>query len=350
MNTIIKGSYGRDLQVRQYSTLGLSALVKELDAQGVDPARLLTGTDLSLATINDPNTRISHQQKVQIFRNMQQSMVKPDSALLAGQHQRISDFGIYGYAVLSSRTFGEAVDFGVRHVRLLGPVFEKSFHLEGDEGVFTGLQMMPLGDLLPMATEFWLTSIQKLAYWILEDNLPSKSLHLPYPAPEYWQRYEEVFGCPVTFSSDIMEWRFEASILAESCPNANPITASITADLCDQLMASLPTDSKLVEQIRKVCLSQRGKFPSAEDLAQQVGMSTRTLHRQLATENRSYQAVVDEIRCTLAKQFLDQPDLPVEEVAAQVGFSEAANFRKAFKRWTGLTPSEYRQNKSQVYA
>lgn len=346
MTTTIKGSYGRDLQMRQYSTLGLTALVKELETQGVAPGKLLTGTGLSLPNINDPDTRISHQQKVQIFRNMHNHMVKPDSGLLAGQHQRISDFGIYGYALLSANTFGEAVDFGIRHIRLLGPVFEKSFHLEGNEGVFTGHQLMALGDLLPLATEFWLTSSQNLMYWILEDKLPAKSLHLPYPAPDYWRRYEEVFGCPVTFSSDLMEWRFDAKVLTDPCPNANPITASITADLCDQLMADLPTESELVEQIRSACLSQRGRFPSAESFANQAGLSTRTLHRQLAAENRTYQSVLDEIRCALAKQFLDQPDLPVETVAAHVGFSEAANFRKAFKRWTSLTPSEYRQNRS----
>ncbi|MDX1457192.1 MAG: AraC family transcriptional regulator [Marinobacter sp.] len=344
MTTTTTGSYGHALEVRQFTMLGLTALMKELEAQGVDPNVLLAGTGLPSSTINDPDTRISHQQKVQIFRNMHQSMREPDSGLRAGQRQRISDFGIYGYAVISSSTFGDAVEFGIRHVRLLGPVFDKSFHIEGGEGVFRGQQLMALGNLLPLASEFWLSSIQALGYWILEKPMPSISLRLPYPAPDYWRRYEEIFRCPVTFGCDVMEWRFDARILDVSCPNANPITAAVTADLCRQLLANLPEESELVERIRLACLNQRGKFPSADAFADQIGISTRTLHRQLASDNKTYQGVLDEIRCTLAKQFLDQPDLPVETVAAQVGFSEASNFRKAFRRWTGQTPSEYRDS------
>lgn len=344
MSNVLKGSYGQSLDARQYSPLGLSALVKELEFQGVHPATLLQDTGLPLAKIDDPDTRLSHRQKIQIFRNLYQSMREPDSGLRAGQRQRISDFGIYGYALISSSTFGEAVDFGIRHIRLMGPVFEKTFHIEGHEGVFTGQQLMPLGDLLPLASEFWLSSNEALTHCILEDHIPSTSLKLPYPAPKYWKRYEEVFRCPITFDSPYMEWRFDADILSAPCPNANSITAAITADLCDKLMSSLPAESKLIEQIRLSCLNNKGNFPSAEVFAERSGMSARTLHRQLANENKTYQGVLDEIRCTLAKQFLDQPDLPVEAVATQVGFSEASNFRKAFKRWTGLTPSEYRKN------
>ncbi|MDC0661415.1 AraC family transcriptional regulator [Marinobacter sp. SS21] len=341
----VKGSYGHKLDVQQHSTLGLAALVKEMETQDVPAAALLEGTGLSLAMLNEPDTRISHQQKILIFKNMHQRMREPDSGLRAGQRQRISDFGIYGYALQSCSTFGQAVDFGIRHVRLMGPVFEKAFHVEGDEGVFCGRQLMELGELLPLATEFWLSSIQALVNFILEDRFPARSLRLPYPAPDYWHRYQEVFRCPVSFNCDVMEWRFDAEILNADCPNANPITAALTADLCRQLLANLPEESSLIEQIRLACLNHRGRFPAADVFAEQVGLSTRTLHRQLASENKTYQGVLDEIRCSLAKQFLDQPDLPVEVVSAQVGFSEAANFRKAFKRWTGLTPSEYRQSK-----
>ena len=138
MTQLIVGAYGTSQDVPQNNMLGLPALLAELRSQDVGVEGLLEGTALSLAQMQDANTRISHRQKVTIFANMQRLMRHPDSGLRAGERQRISDFGIFGYALLSSEHFGQAVDFGIRHIRLLGPVFEKTFRVEGNEGIFVG--------------------------------------------------------------------------------------------------------------------------------------------------------------------------------------------------------------------
>ncbi|MGF6393737.1 AraC family transcriptional regulator [Pseudomonas plecoglossicida] len=343
MTQLIVGTYGTAMDVPQHNMLGLPALVAELQAQGVETRGLLVGTELSPEQMLDPATRISHRQKVEIFGNMQRLMRHPDSGLRAGARQRLSDFGIFGYALASSETFGQAVEFGIRHIRLLGPIFHKSFRLEGDEGVFIGQGFFALGDLMPLATEFWFASIQSLVQCVLESPFPSRQLLLPYPAPDHWQCYEPFFDCPVAFGSDVMEWRFDARVLQLPCPNANPITSAMSMGFCQQLVASLPDDSDLIETVRMACLSRNGRFPGVEVVAQTLGMSARTLHRRLAEHQRTYQSVLDEVRCALAKEFLQQSDMPMDDLAAQVGFSEAANFRKAFRKWTGLSPGAYRK-------
>lgn len=343
MTQLIVGSYGTAMDVVQHNMLGLPALVAELQAQGVEGEGLLEGTELSPAQVLDPATRISHRQKLAIFANMQRLMRHPDSGLRAGARQRLSDFGIFGYALVSSETFGHAVEFGVRHIRLLGPIFEKSFRLEGDEGVFIGQGFYALGELMPVATEFWFASIQSLVQCVLEKPFPSRRLLLPYPAPEHWRSYEEFFRCPVEFDAEVMEWRFDASVLQLPCPNANPITSAMSMGFCQQLVASLPDESDLIEAVRMACLSRSGRFPGVETVAQTLGMSTRTLHRRLSEYQRTYQSVLDEVRCALAIEFLQQSDMPMDDLAAQVGFSEAANFRKAFRKWTGQSPGDYRK-------
>jgi AraC-like DNA-binding protein len=343
MTRLIVGAYGTSQDVPQHNMLGLPALVTELRAQGQGADEVLTGTGLSLLQMQDPGTRISHRQKVAIFANMQRLMQHPDSGLRAGQRQRISDFGIFGYAILSSETFGQAVEFGIKHIRLLGPVFEKTFRVEDDEGVFVVQGFCALGELMPLATEFWFASIKSLVECVLEKPFPSVRLLLPYPAPAYWKRYEEVFLCPVEFDSGVMEWRFEASVLQEPCPNANPITSAMSMGFCQQLVASLPEESGLIESVRLACLSRTGRFPGIDAVAAMLNMSTRTLHRRLAEHQRSYQSVLDEVRCALAIEFLQQSDMPMDDLAGQVGFSEAANFRKAFKKWTGRAPGDYRK-------
>lgn len=336
-------SYGRSEDVPRHNMLGVPALLAELEAQGVGAQALLSGTALSLQQVRDPDTRISHRQKMAIFANMRRLARHPDSGLRAGAQQRISDFGILGYALLSSATFGQAVEFGIRHIRLLGPVFEKTFRLTGDEGAFVAEGFYPLGELMPLATEFWFASTQALVECVLEKPFPAVRLLLPYAAPPYWRRYEEVFRCPVEFDSDVMELRFDASVLDEPCPNANPITSAMSSGFCQQLMAHLPQESDLVESVRLACLNRSGRFPNIEAVAASLNMSTRTLHRRLAEHRRTYQSVLDEVRCALAIEFLQRSDMPLEELAAQVGFSDAANFRKAFRKWTGESPGDCRR-------
>lgn len=343
MTRLLVGSYGTSQDVPRHNMLGLPALVAELRAQDVSGEGLLEGTELSLAQMQDPGTRISHRQKVSIFANMRRLMQHADSGLRAGGRQRISDFGIFGYAILSSETFGQAVDFGIKHIRLLGPVFEKSFRVEEGEGVFVGQGFCALGELMPLATEFWFASIQSLIQCVLEEPFPSVQLLLPYPPPVYWQRYQEVFRCPVEFNSEVMEWRFQAAVLQQPCPNANPITSAMSMDYCQQLIASLPDESSLIESVRLACLSRTGHFPGADAVAATLDMSARTLHRRLAEHQRTYQSVLDEVRCALAIEFLQQSDMSMDDLAVQVGFSEATNFRKAFKKWTGQAPGDYRK-------
>lgn len=343
MTQLIVGTYGTAMDVPQHNMLGLPALVAELQAEGMEAEGLLQGTELTPAQMLDPSTRISHRQKLVIFANMQRLMRYPDGGLRAGARQRLSDFGIFGYALASSETFGHAVDFGIRHIRLLGPIFQKSFRLEGDEGVFIGQGFFSLGESMAVATEFWFASILALVECVLEHPFPSRRLLLPYPAPDHWQCYEAFFGCPVQFDSEVMQWRFDASVLQLPCPNANPITSAMTMGFCQQLVASLPDESDLIEAVRMACLSRSGRFPGVETVAQTLGMSPRTLHRRLAEQQRTYQSVLDEVRCALAIEFLQQSDMPMDDLAAQVGFSEAANFRKAFRKWTGQSPGDYRK-------
>jgi len=325
-----------------HNMLGLGALVAEMAEQGIAAEALLLGTGLLPQQLDDPQARITQQQKLTIFRSARRLSSVPDVGLRAGARQRLSDFGVYGYALTSSRTFGDAVMLGMKHVRLAGPVLEKRFRLDGDTAVFEAHDRLDLGDVLPLATEFWFASILKLASCVLEAPMPSRRLLLPYPRPDHAPAYERLFGCPVSFGADVMEWHFDAAVLRVPCPNANPITAGICTQFCERMFDSLPDETDLSRSIRTACLNGRGEFPNADAMAARLGLSVRTLHRRLADEGQHYQRIIDDVRRSLAIEFLENTSLTVDEIAGRVGFSEASNFRKAFRKWTGHAPAHFR--------
>jgi AraC-like DNA-binding protein len=336
------GHYGRDLDALAHGTQGLAALTDALAERGVSVDELLKGTGLTTQALADQKARLSHRQKIALFKNVHRLTPDPAIGLVAGQRQRISDFGVYGYGVITSATFGKAIAFGIQHVRLAGPVFEKSFRVEGDLALFEGRAMFELGPLLPLATEFWFSSIQTLISSVIERPFEARLLRLPYAAPPHAARYEEVMRCPVEFDAPLMQWQFDAALLELPLPNANPMMADVCADFCGRMLEAMETEPALVRTIKEACLASVGALPRVEEMASRLNLSPRTLHRRLADAGTSYQEIVDGIRSRLAIEFLERTEMAVDDVAERCGFSDVSNFRKAFRKWTGHTPGYYR--------
>ncbi len=333
--------YASDLDAPAHDMLGLTALTDAMVEMGIGLEQLFEGTGASPRNLQDPKARLSHRQKIALFTNVQRLTHDPAIGLLAGQRQRISDFGVFGYGVVSSATFGEAVAFGVEHISLAGPVLKKGFRVEGNVAIFEGYDVIALGDLLPLVSEFWFSSMQTLISLVLGQPFKAHRLLLPYAAPAHARQYQEVMGCPVEFDAGVMQWHFDAELLKLPTPNANPITAVICVDFCDRMMKEMELEPALITAIKTMCLDTI-EFPSAETMAKRLNLSLRTLHRRLADLGYGYQSVLDGIRMRLATEYLEFTTLSIEHIAERTGFSDASNFRKAFKKWTGHSPAHYR--------
>lgn len=334
-----------DLDAPTQTLLGLGALAAELGAQGVSVKELFDRTGVNPANLEDPHARISHRQRLAIYRNARSLAKHSDVALRAGARQRISDYGIYGYAMVSSRTFGDALNFSVDHAAMAGPVvMQISLRVEDNTAILRSHGVEALGDLLPFVAEFWRSSMTSLFSRVLEAPFPTKRMIFPFAPPVHWRSYGRMFNCPIDFGKETMEWHFDAGVMDLQCPNANPITAQVCQQFCDVVMAERPGETDLVRKIREICLNNSKRFPVAQEMADQLGLSLRTLHRRLADEGQSYQEILDNMRRSVAIEFLENTRLQVDQVAERIGFSDAVSFRKAFKKWTGSSPSDYRRN------
>lgn len=345
MSSVVYRHSGGEIETPSESTLGLPALVETMATLGFDTAAVLDGTGISPLAITDHNARLTQRQKVALFDNVERLSPDPAIGLLAGQRQRISDFGVFGYVLLSSATLGDAANFGIRHVRLAGPVLEKSFRIEGELAIFEGRDVLDLGRLLPLATEFWFSSIVTLMGRVLERPFQPRRMLLPYAAPASAGRYAEFLDCQVSFEAKVMQMQFDASLLSLALPNANPITASLSADFCSRMLEAIGGENALVTTIKEACLNSPGAVPRVEEMAGRLHMSTRTLQRRLADAGTSYQAIIDGIRKRLAIELLARTELSVDEIAERNGFADTSNFRKAFKKWTGQTPAFFRERR-----
>ena len=194
-------------------------------------------------------------------------------------------------------------------------------------------------------TESMLMIWHGLASWLIERRLPLERVHFGYARPDHADEYDALFFAPVMqFDMPRTEITFAADYLDLPIRQNEETLEEFLKAAPAQLLVKFKNTNSLTSRIRDVLKSQIGEeMPTLNDVASMLYLSPQTLRRRLAAEGKSYQGVKDALRRDAAIHLLLNPDLTLEDVAQQVGFSETSTFHRAFKKWTGVTPGLYRQ-------
>ena len=170
-----------------------------------------------------------------------------------------------------------------------------------------------------------------------------RKLELTHPAPSSIAEHERVFECPVRFGAAACRMVIDRAVWETPTANLNPPVFEVLRDHASLLLERLPQAGGHGSVVRAAIRRElRGGDPSLEHVAKQLAMSPRTLQRRLRDLGESYADLLDEVRHAAATVYLDDREIALSEVAYLLGFSEQSSFTRAFKRWTGVTPSEYR--------
>ncbi len=328
-----------------FGILDLQLLKRYLEPD-VNVEKLLEGSGINASQLYMPDTHITLTQKLVVFTNALAHAPVPGLGLRIGQQAKFSDFGVLGYAVLSSNSLLDALVMGFKYLRLAGPVLKKKMWVEDNLGYFRAEQLIDLQSLLPFCCEYWFSVIQNLCEEVMQHPFPSTVIRFPYPEPEYSDLYRQIFHCEIEFNSDNLEWQFDATSIYAPLPAANPSTLQMCLKSCDEMLAKVTENLSLKDKITQMFVERAGSYPSIEALAAELGMSSRTLSRHLKSEETSYQQILDQVRFHLARHYLASTHINIEEISQRVGFSDSANFRHAFRKWSGCSPRHYRQSTS----
>ena len=164
-----------------------------------------------------------------------------------------------------------------------------------------------------------------------------------HPAPDNVQEHRRVFGGPVLFDQEYNVLTFDAGLLGDRLATADKRLLCIMIRVIERMLRELPDPDKLLHKVRQLAVDNlpHGKISSA-DIAQEMGMSPRTLQRRFAEHGMTYRGLLNQTRHALSLRYLRQSRLTISETAFLLGYTDVSAFSRAFVRWTGLTPSEYR--------
>lgn len=323
----------------------LSGLVQLAEEFGVDAHPWFAGVALSPSDACDPSSRVSYRQALAIIRRAMQSLPLPNLGLVLGKRQDIGNFGVLGLAMKTARNFSDAITIGITHQRATGALLDLAMEDLGPDEVAL-LARAPLDDpfVLPFLCEEMFASVFAVARGLAGPGLKPRRLELAYPAPSYVAEYRELFDCELRFDRAHNRLVIDAHWLALPFPTYNPVTArQALVALARELEATRPAQSETAAAVERQLRARVSQNPRLLEVAVSLYRSERTLRRQLADEGASFTMIHDRVRCERALELLRDRKLTVAQIGSQVGFGDVREFRRAFKRWTGRTPSQIRQ-------
>ena len=327
-----------------YPLYKVAVVATVLSELGVEPRALLVDTDIEPNQLDSADVRISRRQLLQAYRNAVRLSPVPDLGLRVGRRLHVGEYGMYGYALMSSRTLGDALAFAIKYHQLATPTVRMSLFQADDEDI----AIFRMDDITHDETvlEFNLSVQFALVLSLFEDmlgeNFAFTEVRCSLAEPGHASSYRSVLGCEVSFDCNYDELRFDEWWLSKTLRRANPITANMLEKTCDELLSNMLSKDDIVSQVATAVTEILEDGPGIDEVARKLNMSARTLRRRLTEKDASYQQILQDVRCQIAIAYLRDTHMTVEDIAGRVGFTDSANFRHAFKRWTGQPPSHFR--------
>lgn len=263
-----------------------------------------------------------------------------------GTQMRISIHGFIGYAIMTANDITDALVLANRFIQLRMPFLQLYFSTFGEKATLQlqcDIEIEPLRTEIVMGLTFGIMTMAKALTEI--DDLHG-DIDFDFPKPEGFDKYIEKLSKQYTmrFEQPHLIASFDKAYLGLKMVNADPIASQIAINQCEAELSALGERRRLAMRVRDILTHSEQHYLSIENVADRLHMSDRTLKRQLAAEGTSFSTLVDEVRYRHATSLLSRTDYTLEQIADELGYSDVANFSRAFKRWSGRSPSSWRKD------
>lgn len=321
--------------------------LKMMELLGHDRRACLAGTGVEISQLGIRGQWVPQHSELRLYRNILEMTGDPLIGLKLGEWYVPQQYGLFGYALLSAETFRHALAITENYGRLTFSLFRFRCGEENGAAWFSLFDPPDLElDLLNLYFDRDLSAARADFRTVLGGRLPLDQVYLPHDGRGQAHAYGDYFGCEARFDRPDARLVFDSNFLDQPLPQGDPGSARHLRQQCQMLIAKLTSQGRFVDDVRMMILARPGHFPDIDGVAAELGMSTRTLRRRLKEEQSSYREILDEVRYGLAREYLKNTELPIDEVSRLLGYTDSGNFSHAFRRWSDSSPSRWRQAQS----
>jgi len=323
----------------------VSGLWRQIEDYGINPAPLFKKHGVQALTPFDPNTRISSRKLNLIRDEVAEQTGDPFFGLKEAEYVLPSHIGALGFAWLASTSLQSAMERLQRFIKVIHEKVEVT--IKEDSTVLTVAihsEAITSNDLHRDGGN--LAVLTRMCRFIAGEDWNPARVNLAHQAPTDTSYYFQYFKCPVEFNAEHHSIHIERQQADRSLTGSNKQLAQLNDHMVIRYLAN-QSRGDLVSQVKTAILESLGEGGINESMvAESLHMSTRNLHRKLNSLNSSFKKLLLETRSELAAQYINDASLTLTEISYMLGFSEISSFSRAYKRWTGQSPSAARKSQT----
>lgn len=333
------------LSERIYESTKLAALFDVLVDQGCAAGEILGNVNVTVDEVHSPKSRISLAELMTACKNAIRLSADLHLPYRIGTSIHISAYGMYGFAILCCPDFRKAMAFAELYHALAAPLATIEFTEEDGLASWViepNARAATDPQLYRFITEMQIGIHISLMRDVMGAAFIPDQINLAYPEAHDFGLAADQIGCRLSFASRTNQIMFRSAWLDQVATLGNKTTYPAVVALCDDLLNELESRIGIAGTIRAHLLRNITNPPTLAAIAKLLEVSDRSLRRQLREQGISFRALLDDLRMQIALKYLRTTRLANEDIALALGFSDATNFRRAFRRWTNKSPSEIR--------
>lgn len=327
----------------------LAASIRSMAARGYDTERFCREAGVDQEQLRRGDVRVSHEEMVRLMDEASRYTGDPLFGLHQGASMEFSDLGVPGYVMQHCATIREAIASLNRYHQMICSGYDlESAALPNGA---TALRFRVWDPSIPVSRhciEEMVASLYRAVSRLGGRSFQPIGASFPHNAAAEPEFYREVFGVMPEFGTDTIELAIAAEVMEWPVLARDERLLQEFRTVADRVFETMQDGRKISLLLSRYLLDHAGSaLPPLAEAARALGMSTRSLQERLKQEGSTYNRIVTELRRELALRYLSREENSVAEVAYLLHFSEPSAFHSAFKKWTGLTPGQYRLNREQ---
>ena len=325
-------------------TYGL-AIQKALEANGYDATGIFAAAGITHVPTKDPTERLSTAEIAALFKECVTLTGNPAVGLTVARFMHPSTLHALGYSLLASSTLRDCCERLANYFRLVSGQGELRISEEDDRFC---ISLHTLADGVAFETiDAWHAFLVRLFRLLYRPDFAPMSVSLARPCPPgYEEEYLKSFHAPVAFDAAYCEICLDSATVDEPLMGGNREIAHQNDRIIEEYLTALDK-SDIVTRVKKIIIQTLPSGNSSKQrVASEMAMSTSALQQKLAERRSSFQDLLNQVRQSLALAYMEQAQFSITEMSFMLGFSDTSSFTRAFRRWTGKSPRDYRRHLS----
>jgi len=318
-------------------------VVADLRRHGVNADGLLREVGLRRADVSEPDNRIPYAAVIALIERAATTLGDASYGLRLGAAQDARDGGMLGFLMLNSPTLLDALTNAQRYFHVLGEGEDLEVERLGPHVTLRFRETDKALRGLRHNSEYIASIVVRACRDMTRKRISPVRAEFMHGRPNARVTYADYLGCPVKFHAEWDALIYDAGTMRLPVIGADSKLLKVLQRACQKILGPTPRKQDIHHDVRQLVIDRLAKGTAQfDDVARELNMSSKTLERRLADRKTTFSALLDDARRGLAEHYLTGTDLRLEQIAYLTGYSEPAALVRAFRRWTGTTPMQFR--------